>query len=75
MPSTELSNYQESDDMRIPYSPKMVEMEKQIRPYLVVNGLEVSLSPDTPDEIIEMDKKLQAMFSEIESQMAIQTND
>lgn len=57
--------------MRIPYSSEMVEMEKQIRPYLVVNGLEVSLRPDTPDEIIEMDKKLQAMVSEVEKECYI----
>lgn len=57
--------------MRIPYTPEMVEMEKKIRPYLVVNGLEVTLSPDAPDEIIEMDKKLDSMIDELVRQMVI----
>ena len=51
--------------MRIPYTPEMVEMEKKIKPYLVVDGLKVSLSPDTPEDIVEMDKKLDAMIDEI----------
>lgn len=37
--------------MRVPFTPEMLEMRKQFEPYLIYEGLEVTLAEDTPEEI------------------------
>lgn len=50
--------------MRVPYTKEMVEMDKKIQPYLVMDGIVCVLSPDAPDEIKELEKKFRALFDE-----------
>lgn len=57
--------------MRIPYTQEMIEMEEKIRPYRTVNGLKVSISPDAPDEVKEINDKLLEMISELYNQMTM----
>jgi hypothetical protein len=50
--------------MRVPFTPEMIEMDKKLKPYLVVDGLEVTISPDAPDDIKEMNDKFLEMVRE-----------
>jgi len=50
--------------MRVIYTPEMIEMDKKIKPYRIVDGLEVTISSDAPDEIKEMNEKLLALIRE-----------
>lgn len=40
--------------MRVPFTPEMMEMDEKIKTYRVVNGLDVFISPDAPDEIKDL---------------------
>ena len=48
--------------MRIILPPKLRAMADQVYPYMVMDGLNVYLSPDAPPEIVEMDKKVMAFY-------------
>lgn len=48
--------------MRIMLTPEMREMRDQVEPYLVNEGLNVKLAPNTPDYIVELDKKFCALL-------------
>lgn len=49
--------------MRVPFTPEMIEMDEKIKPYRIVDGLEVSILEDAPDEIKELNIKLQEMVT------------
>ncbi len=40
--------------MRVPFTPEMLKMRKQFKPYLIYEGLEMNLAEDTPEEIQKM---------------------
>lgn len=42
----------------------MRELSAKVNPYLIVDGINVYLSPDAPEEIKEMDKRLESIFDE-----------
>ena len=50
--------------MRVPYTPEMLEMSKQFEPYLVRNGLKITLAEDTPEEI----RKIHDEFMRLEGE-------
>ena len=45
--------------MRVPLTPEMIEMDEKIKQYRIVKGLEVLISEDSPDDIKELNIKLQ----------------
>jgi len=50
--------------MRIPFTVEMMELDEKIKPYRIVNGLEVSLVPEAPEEIKEMNDKFLKLVRE-----------
>jgi len=50
--------------VRVIYTQEMLEMEKKIKPYLAVDGLKVTLSPAAPEDIVELDRKLDSLINE-----------
>lgn len=42
--------------MRLPITPEMKEIREKIEPYWVMNGLEINVADDAPEEIKELDK-------------------
>lgn len=43
--------------MRLPMTPEMKEIREKIEPYWVMNGLEINVADDAPEEIKELDKR------------------
>ncbi len=50
--------------MRVPFTPEMIEMDEKIKPYRIVDGLDVSISEDAPKDIKELNIKFQEMIRE-----------
>lgn len=50
--------------MRVPYTPEMLEMQKQFEPYMQCRGLEVTLAEDTPEEIRKVHDEFLELFDQ-----------
>ena len=47
-------NYQKGDRMRVSFTAEMLEMIDKFKPYVVLDGVNLHLSEDAPDEIKEI---------------------
>lgn len=50
--------------MRVPDTPEMKEMWKKIKPYLIYEGLEVTLAEDAPEEIRKIHDEYFKLFDQ-----------
>ena len=48
--------------MRVVLTPELQKMADAVEPYIVVDGLNVYLSPEAPSDIVEMDKKVMDFY-------------